>query len=317
MSNGRKIHPIVIYPFHQPEKPKHIGELYRWLRQNLDPDECEQPTTVVNMQTYLRNRKSESFLNEYENASQQSGKVLRAWCVDTCQMWLTGLGDALESAESAGKESDVFWLIPGDFNYASGAGEKTLERMLQIPRAIRNNDSKLKLSIGQIETSRDDSKELIDTYSTHCLLSNWFPAEADILRKSNVTKPRTEFFAIKQEFLRDAMVNERWYPYEQTLVLLLLALDEISGRGKFDDVVHVEELSDIRDFQDNSVTRDTPSAALQQVERTERVLKNFWRERKKKEKKAWRDEFDALSSKSAQIVNSALVIFSVALKQGQ
>ena len=66
----------------------------------------------------------------------------------------------------------------------------------------------------------NSAKQLIDTYGTYGLLYNWFPAEAQGIR--NITdKPRTEFFAIDYPTLERALIDSRWYAYEQTVMILL------------------------------------------------------------------------------------------------
>jgi hypothetical protein len=161
----------------------------------------------------------------------------------------------------------------------------------------------VELCIGEIRTSQDDSKQLIDTYSTFALLYNWFPTEAKQLREIGIRKPRSEFFALSGKFLELAMVENRWYAYEQTMVLLLLAMATQRKVGYV-------KLSDIRDYAGD---RNNPASALQQAERTERVLKHYWRECQIRQDKPWQENFEHLSARSNQIMATAKVILNEAL----
>jgi len=136
---------------------------------------------------------------------------------------------------------------------------------------------------------------LIDTYGTYGLLYNWFPHEAQRIRKIT-DKPRSEFFAISGSFLKEILM-QRWYAYEQTIVILLKAISS-------DKRIHKEKLGDITDLPQG---RDTLAAAMQQVERTERVLKMVWRERNEQQA-GWTERFRVLDQQSEQIRAAALVI---------
>src|SRR5580765_1914909 len=87
-SRGQKgrIHPVIIYPFRQPTDCSDLRPLY----------EMED---------------NGAFLDFRKQVVAKHSEILDAWCVDTCQMWYTGLGAAFER----GRPDDVYWLIPGDF----------------------------------------------------------------------------------------------------------------------------------------------------------------------------------------------------------
>ncbi len=53
--------------------------------------------------------------------------------------------------------------------------------------------------------------------------------------------------------------------------------------------------------------RESLTSAMQQVERTERVLKTFWREHNEA-KSGWTDEYRLLESQSDQVRRTALII---------
>lgn len=206
-------------------------------------------------------------------------------------MWLAGFGKAYDEVNNTG--NDAYWLIPGDFDYASPRGQKVLAKMDELPKAVFDHDQDL--CLGEITLDINSSKQLIDTYGTYGLLYNWFPHEAQEIRRIT-DKPRTEFFAISHGFLREVL-RQRWYAYEQTIVILLQA---IIGRKR----VHRVKIGEISDLPQG---RDSLSAAMQQVERTERVLKLFWRERNENDSD-WAERFRKLDTQSGQIRGAALVI---------
>jgi len=152
------------------------------------------------------------------------------------------------------------------------------------------------LCIGEIETDHNNSKQLIDTYGTFALLYNWFPVEAEEIRQFT-ERPRSEFFAVRHSFLRKVLAH-RWYAYEQTVVMLLQAVFDKQRISRF----FVGNISDLPEG------RESAASALQQVERTERVLKALWRERNHT-KANWIEEYRRIESQSEQVRQAALTIF--------
>lgn len=293
-----RIHPIVIYPFSQSKDYSNLKALYQFITElNKEPAKYARPITVLNRQTFHNNarykfdadwnREFESFLHETVG---KCSEIIHAWCVDSCQMWLAGLGHAYDHHYSG---EDVYWLIPGDFNYATSIGNGVLQQLKEIPNAVmyRSQD----FCVGEIEVRVHSSKQLIDTYGTYGLLYNWFPQEAQKIREVT-DKPRTEFFAINHPFLREVL-RQRCYAYEQTIVILLYA---VFGKKRISKI----KLGQISDLEQG---RDTLAAAMQQVERTERVLKLFYRERYEQQSD-WIETFRRLDAQSAQIRGAALVI---------
>src|SRR5208282_3359595 len=212
-----KIHPVVTYPFKPPGHYGDLKALYSMVeRLGSDRSRYARPITVMDRKTYYSQKKAASFLGFREHTLARCGDILDAWCVDTCQMWYAGLGAAFER----GKPGDVYWLIPGDFNYGAAAGREVLGRLHDLPEIILELDQHL--CIGEIATDHNNSKQLIDTHGTFALLYTWFPAEAQEIRQFT-ERPRSEFFALRHGFLREALM-QRWYPYEQTVVMLLQAV---------------------------------------------------------------------------------------------
>ncbi|MEM7222409.1 MAG: hypothetical protein AAF495_05485 [Pseudomonadota bacterium] len=310
-----RVYPIIMYPYrHEEGTKKNLVALFEWLRNLAGREKMyADPITVVNRQTYYRNAKHKSFIQTYEYLQDRS-EIVDAWSVDTCQMWMAGFGHAYDkgrdcSGNGRGHTSNVFWLIPGDFDYDSNSGEKVLSKYSKIPNIVYENQADI--CIGELQSDPDSSKQLIDTYGTYGLMCNWFPDEATELRKMQIRKPRSEFFAINQRFLEIAMIENRWFAYEQTVVLLLQAM-----RGGFKN----REISQVElgDIEDPTGSRDTPASALQQIERTERVLKNYWREMNAKPNdRTWIGKFRDLSQQSAQIVGSAMIVLENSLERSK
>jgi hypothetical protein len=287
---GGKIHPVVIYPFQQPGDYADLEPLYQLVaRLGADTKKYARPITVLDRKTHFANDANKRFLDFRQNTVARHSKILDAWCVDTCQMWYSGLGQAFEE----GGEEDVYWLIPGDFNYGSPVGLEILCRLHLLPEICL--EQKHDLCIGEIATNHGHSKQLIDTYGTFALLYNWFPAEAQEIRQYT-QRPRSEFFALRHRFLREALLR-RWYAYEQTVVMLLQAVTFRQRISQF----FVGDISDLPEG------RESLASALQQVERTERVLKSLWCERSHANP-GWLEQYRVLENQSEQVRRTALIL---------
>ncbi|MBI3852297.1 MAG: hypothetical protein HY298_18740 [Verrucomicrobia bacterium] len=285
-----KIHPVVIYPFRQPSDYSDLEELYQLIaRLAAERKRYARPITVMDRKTYHANEGNKHFLDFRKNTVAKHSKILDEWCVDSCQMWYSGLGMAFEK----GGDNDVYWLIPGDFNYGTAVGKEVLGRLHNLPEIILelNQD----VCIGEIATDHNNSKQLIDTYGTFALLYNWFPTEAQAIRQYT-ERPRSEFFALRHGFLAEAL-RQRWYAYEQTVVMLLQAVFNDKHISRF----FVGSISDLPEGHESL------AAAMQQVERTERVLKTIWRERNKA-KAGWIEQYRILETQSEGVRRTALII---------
>jgi len=289
-SPAARVHPVVIYPFRQPENSTDLEELYQLVgRLDTDKEKYARPITVMDRKTHSSSEEDKAFLNFRKNTVARHSDILDAWCVDTCQMWYAGLGLAFEQ----GGPEDVYWLIPGDFNYGSAGGKEVLGRLHDLPEICLELEQDL--CIGEIETDHCNSKQLIDTYGTFGLLYNWFPGEAQEIRQYT-ERPRSEFFALRHGFLQEVL-RHRWYAYEQTVVMLLHAVLSKRHISRF----FVGNISDLPEG------RESLGSAMQQVERTERVLKTFWREHNET-KSGWIDQYRLLDAQSEQIRRTALII---------
>ena len=289
-ARSAKIHPVVIYPFVQPRDFTDLEALYHLVaRLNNDRARYARPITVMDKKTCRAPACAKALAKFRAQMVEPNSDVLDAWCVDTCQMWYAGLGLAHEQ----GRPGDIYWLIPGDFNYGSAVGREVLDRLHDLPEIVLelNQD----ICIGEIATDHRNSKQLIDTYGTFALLYNWFPSEGRAIREYT-ERPRSEFFAVRHGFLRE-LLHQRWYAYEQTVVMLLHAV--FSGRNisRF----FVGNISDLPEG------RESLASAMQQVERTERVLKTLWRERNET-RRGWTERYRILENQSEQVRRTALLI---------
>lgn len=285
-----KIHPVVIYPFRQPDDYADLEQLYELVaRLRAEPKKYAPPITVLDRKTHYANEGNKRFLEFRKNTVARHSTILDAWGVDTCQMWYSGLGQAFEN----GGEGDVYWLIPGDFNYGSAVGKEVLSRLHDLPEICLELEQDL--CIGEIATDHNNSKQLIDTYGTFALLYNWFPVEAQAIRQYT-ERPRSEFFAVRHNFLREVL-RHRWYAYEQTVVMLLQAVFDNKRISQF-FVGHISDLPG---------GHESLASVMQQVERTERVLKSLWRERHHA-KPGWTEQYRLLETQSEQVRRTAMIL---------
>jgi len=294
--SASRIHPVVIYPFRQPADYTDLTALYE-LVARLDADRARyaRPVTVLDRKTHYAMEGNQAFWDFRLQTVAKHSDVLDAWCVDTCQMWYTGLGHAYDQ----GNPHDVYWLIPGDFNYGTPIGQQVLARIHDLPEIIQELGQDF--CVGEVAADHNNPKQLIDTYGTFAMLYNWFPTEAREIREMT-ERPRSEFFAIRHAFLGEVL-RERWYAYEQTLVILLKA---VLGKKR------ISRFS-VGDLSDLPQGRESLASAMQEVERTERVLRSFWRERNQ-HNRAWSIAYRALATQSSDIRRTAFTILENLLR---
>jgi FtsZ-binding cell division protein ZapB len=290
------VHPVIIYPFRQPKDFSGLEELYKMVaRLDADKTNYGRPVTVMDRKTCETVARDKKFAAFRKNVIARHSDILEEWCADTCQMWYCGLGHAFDN----GGPNDVYWLIPGDFNYGTPVGHEVLGHLHDLPEICV--ELQQDLCIGEIATDHNNSKQLIDTYGTFALLYNWFPNEASEIREYT-ERPRSEFFAIRHGFL-DEMLHRRWFAYEQTVVMLLRAVATHRRISRF----FVGNITDLPEG------RESVASAMQQVERAERVLKTVWRELNES-KPGWTERYHVLEGRSENIRRSAMVILENLLK---
>jgi hypothetical protein len=284
-----KIHPVVIYPFRQPSDYSDLMSLYELVaRLAVEKGKYARPITIIDRKTAAAMEGNRAFQDFRKHTLARYSEVVEAWCVDTCQMWYSGLGLAFDR----GAPDDVYWLIPGDFNYGSTHGKEVLSRLHDLPEICL--ELQQDICVGEITTDHAHPKELIDSYGTFALLYNWFPVEAQEIR-AYTERPRSEFFAVRHGFLSD-MLRQRWYAYEQTMVMLLQAVFAGKHIARF-------EVGRICDLPEG---RESLASVMQQVERTERVLKTLWRERHQPVS-GWLEQYRVLEAQSDQVRRTALI----------
>ena len=289
-SPAARIHPVIIYPIRLSDDYSDLRALYQMVgRLAADKDRYAHPITVLDRKTHYALQANKAFLDFRQNTVERCSEVLDVWAVDTCQMWYAGLGTAFER----GHAQDVYWLIPGDFDYGTTVGQQVLSELHDLPEIILELDQDL--CIGEIATDHNNPKQLIDTYGTFALLYNWFPTEAQEIRQFT-ERPRSEFLALRHSFLGEAL-RQRWYPYEQTVVMLLQAVFGKKGISRFS----VGQISDLPEG------RESLASAMLQVERTERVLKALWREQHQSDPN-WVEQYRQLAITSNQVRHTALII---------
>lgn len=284
-----RIHPVLVYPYTTPSNYGDLRALYDWVATLSKQTRYARPMTIMDRKTHYALQADAAFTDFKNSVVARHSDLVEAWCVDTCQMWYTGLGAAFER----GSEQDVYWLIPGDFNYGTPIGGEVLGRLHDLPEIIEELEQDL--CIGEIATDNNNSKQLIDTYGTFALLYNWFPSQAEEIRQFT-ERPRSEFFAVRHAFLREVLA-QRWYAYEQTVVMLLHAVFNKKRISRF----FVGNISDMPGG------KETLASAMQQVERTERVLKALWRDRNES-RTGWIEDYRRLEGQSEQVRRTAITI---------
>lgn len=296
MSTGQRVN-MIIFPYGGFERSSDEEKGF-WKVVEL----CGNPVIIVNEDTRRRGRADAFFANPM--VSKYETKTV--WSVDTCQMWLAGWGHILETRGWGGTRAN------------EDAGHN---RIVQLPgdierRFVTNNlagflvASGGDIAIGDFNTTeRNSAKELIDTYGTYPLLANWFP-EVYLAMKSQIgdlARPRSEFLNIRVGVLNELLAYRK-FAYEQTLNMLIRSYDWENEKFKYKITKFpIGEIEDEQSFRDYE-------GCLDQIERTERLVKLVWREIKKPPVKANDDEYrefidryHALDRSSASIRESARI----------
>src|SRR5581483_7844196 len=100
-----RIHPVIIYPFKQPIDYSDLEALYTLIAElDAKKETYKRPLTVMDRKTLGSMDGNKTFHDFRQNTVGKHSDILDAWCVDTCQMWYTGMGSAFEK----GAEDDVY-----------------------------------------------------------------------------------------------------------------------------------------------------------------------------------------------------------------
>jgi len=228
---------------------------------------------------------------------------VQTWSVDTCQTWLAGWGHVLDNYP----EAERIVQLPGDIDYVN----EDVDFYDNLKDFIEATSSDI--SIGDFGTGdKFSAKSLVDTYGSYPLLANWFPEISQGIRSLPLHRPRSEFLNIKTSVLRDLLINNRNFAYEQTLNFLIKCWSSDEKKWKCNiSVIPLGSLSD------NKSIRDYRSC-IDQIERIERMLSLLWREIKEPIKKdnvgdkefeelytTFSNEYDNLRTKSKGIMETA------------
>ncbi len=264
---------IIMFPYSGYEAGEPREKLF-WSLVDCSRKEAknQSPVVVLNEDTERKGR-AQAFLND-----EKINTVIlqRCWAVDTCQMWLAGWGFVIDTCEN---EDDRIVQIPGDIDKVSGTEERSGVFFRHLREFI--NRTGPDIVIGDFG-SEDmfSAKELIDLYGTYALMANWFPDVAQSCRRSlELNKLRSEFLNIKVGTLKKILI-ERKFAYEQTLNMIIRSWDfdkkkenrRDGGFWKYE--ITKTDLGILRDDSRSRQYRD----CLDQIERTERMLKLLWRE---------------------------------------
>src|SRR5215471_13877948 len=79
------IHPVIVYPYNQPDDYTDLKALYELVaRLYADKRTYARPITVMDRKTHNRMAEDPAFLEFKKGTVARHSEVLDAWCVDTC-----------------------------------------------------------------------------------------------------------------------------------------------------------------------------------------------------------------------------------------
>jgi len=290
--------PIIIFPYQGYEDNEQCKWYFWWT-----VDRCKEidprPIVVLPRCTVIRGDAASFIKDERYNTLE----VIQTWSVDTCQTWLTGWGHVLDNYPQA----ERIVQLPGDLEYV----DKDVEFYDNLKSFIEITSSDI--SIGDFGTGdKYSAKSLVDTYGTYSLLANWFPEISQGIRSLPLHRPRSEFLNIKTSVLRDLLIKNRNFAYEQTLNFLIKCWNFDKAKWRYNI-----SISSLGSLSDNKSFRKYRSC-VDQIERIERMLSLLWREIREPKKKdsqshnefedqytVFSDEYGKLRSKSKGIMETA------------
>jgi hypothetical protein len=253
--------PVIMFPYSgyevESKRERLFWELVAYSRQVTGE---KQPVIIMNRDTEISG-KADAFLKD---SRSKEADVQKVWAVDTCQMWLAGWGYVIDNHDN---DVSRIILLPGDIDSIGNDLQffHNLETFLSI-------GDPWDIVIGDFTSPhRFGAKDLIDQYGTYALLANWFPSLSRGIFNLPLQKPRSEFTNIKVEVLKE-LLSKRKFAYEQTLNMLIHSWDFETRNWKYRIKTHqLGTFQDVRSFRDFE-------GCLDQIERTERMLKLLWRE---------------------------------------
>lgn len=241
-------------------------------------------------------------------------RVHLTWSVDTCQAWLAGWGVALGKLPRAGLAGDMerivppadddrIVLLPGDLDNVDDPEGFFTSRLPGFLNGTDFEDVLIGDFTAEKTTETLASKDVIDLFGTYPLFELWFPEVASATRNKKISKPRSEFLNIRVGALKELLTGEpgkadipRKFAYEQTLNMLIHCWDFAKAadlraanagepgiqkagapRGASETWKHTVAAYPLGELKDDPDSRNIPGA-IDQIERTERMLKMIWRE---------------------------------------
>ncbi|MBN1405886.1 MAG: hypothetical protein JW946_05140 [Candidatus Omnitrophica bacterium] len=290
--------PIIIFPYQGYEHNKKC-EWYFWWTVDRCKEIDSRPIVMLSRDTAIR-QDAVSFLKDKRSNALE---VIQTWSVDTCQTWLAGWGHVLDNYPQA----ERIVQIPGDIDYVKEDVEfyDNLTSFIEITRSD--------ITIGDFGTGdKYSAKGMVDTYGTYPLLATWFTAISQSIKSLPLHRPRSEFLNIKTSVLRDLIINNRNFAYEQTLNFLIKSWNFDEATWKYN--VSTSALGSLSDDKSFRAYR----GCIDQIERIERMLSLLWREIKEPKKNdsisdkefekqyvVFSNEYDNLRSKSKGIMETA------------
>ncbi|MDP8264628.1 MAG: hypothetical protein P9M12_03995 [Candidatus Aceula lacicola] len=290
--------PIIIFPYRGYENNKQC-EWYFWWTIDQCKEIDSKPIVMLPRDTVIRGDAA-SFINDERYKTLE---VVQTWAVDTCQTWLAGWGHVIDNYP----EAERIVQIPGDLDYV----DEDVDFYDNLKKFIEITDSDI--TIGDFQTGdKYGSKSLVDTYGTYSLLANWFPNISQGIKSIHLNRARSEFLNIKTSILRNLLINNRNFAYEQTLNFLIKCWNYDTAKWKYNiSTFLLGTLSDNKSFRDYR-------ACVDQIERIERMLSLLWREIKEPKKKdslsdqdfeqqyaLFSSDYDNLRTKSKGIMETA------------
>jgi len=271
---------IIMFPYSgydnntQPRKARGemFCELIDTIRNHTEDIVDKKPVIILNRDTERRGQ-AKALL---DSSLSQELDIQRVWSVDTCQMWLHGWGYLIDrdapwttckriGKNNTKKQIDRIVLLPGDIETAS-------DRFFSRDLRLFASATKPKVVVGDFETGeRLGAKEMIDIYGTYPLLANWFPEISKCVRDLPLERPRSEFINISLDVLSE-ILGYRKFAYEQTLNIIIRCWNFSRKTWKYEP--QPVPLGPVKDDSEGRRYRE----CMDQIERSERLLKLLWRE---------------------------------------
>lgn len=290
--------PLIIFPY-RGYKGNERMEWYFWWTVKQCKEIDPKPIVVVPRDTIVRGD-ADPFVNDKRFNTLE---IVQTWSVDTCQTWLSGWGHVLDNYP----EAERIIQLPGDMDHVND--DVSFYDNLRDFIEITSSD----IAIGDFGTGdKYSSKSLVDTYGSYSLIANWFPMISQSIKSLPLHRPRSEFLNIKTPVLRELLISNRNFAYEQTLNFLIKSWDFSTAKWKYNI-----SISPLGSLSDNKSIRDYRSC-IDQIERIERMLSLLWRELKEPVKNVsigdieyedlyniFCNEYDNLRTKSKGIMETA------------